>query len=386
MSINMNGHAADVSEEFLEWVASSICEKQNDGLQVKCSNIDFSSCKLNDEQLSRIIDVLEMYEVPCQRLKLYNNQIADIEPILRYLDCASGQQIREIHLSHNQLNDEQCNVLVQKCKELGPNPLPIWLRIEHNPVANPQKALQGIMDAQVVFASGLREVAKTVSVAVHRSFINPKMVAQSAAPRVVPMNTLIKPAIVKGGAKGSGKGTKQVKLVHNKSFTTAPVMQPLQPQRAIGAHIKPAQGRTSCLLRPAVAQQAPRPALVLRAAPPQIQHQARMQIPLGRQTPTRVIKPPTGLGLPVPVAAMQTMATRPITVSRKIPVPPTKKLTETIKPTGKITFSTSVPNLTKKFPCPPAQGKIPVPPAGNKGKIGQLPPTSKAAGLRLQRS
>merc|ERR550534_1867764 len=76
LSINMMRKPQDLSDEFLEWVGTTIGEKREEGEDVAVSSIDLSGCNLDNDGLSRIVDLLEMYNVPCHRLKLYQNDIS----------------------------------------------------------------------------------------------------------------------------------------------------------------------------------------------------------------------------------------------------------------------------------------------------------------------
>merc|ERR1712112_371796 len=144
--------------------------KQSEGLSITATSVDFASCKITNENLPPVLQLFEVYNIPVHRLKLYDNEISDAQPLVDFLDSPAGAEIKEIHLSHNQLDDAQCTELVGKCAALGPNPGPIWLRLEHNSVETPESVIADYTEPQVVKAMGIRGVSEETSVAIHMSF------------------------------------------------------------------------------------------------------------------------------------------------------------------------------------------------------------------------
>merc|ERR1711915_109274 len=79
------------------------------------SNVEASSCNLKDDGLKIICDILVDQRIEAVRLKFFDNHISQVQPIIRYLDSRSGRHVKEIHLSHNYLDDAQCRKLIEAC-------------------------------------------------------------------------------------------------------------------------------------------------------------------------------------------------------------------------------------------------------------------------------
>jgi len=125
--------------------------------------VDFSQNELSATGLSLVLDVCR--RCPKLRvLKLYKNQIDDggAEGLADL--CKKLPEIEEIHLSHNHFTAVGVEVLVTAAEQARPNNVsPLWLRLEHNDVADPD-AVYRELSSRISVCNRMDEVRCTVRV------------------------------------------------------------------------------------------------------------------------------------------------------------------------------------------------------------------------------
>jgi len=140
------------------------------------SNVEASSCEVTDDGLRLICGILIDQRIEAVRLKFFDNRISKVGPIIRYLESRSGRHVKEIHLSHNYLDDAECGKLIEACarnRQKNNNPSAVWLRIEQNNVQNPESCVTGKAAAgKVARVKGIHMAPRGSYVALHLSFFN----------------------------------------------------------------------------------------------------------------------------------------------------------------------------------------------------------------------
>lgn len=102
--------------------------------------VDFSNNGLTDRGVDTLIDFLIESKKPTKKLKLYGNEMASCEAIVRLLeDPVCGLQneasLQELHLSHNGITApamEELLYAIAGSKKPGPMSPPLWIRVERN--------------------------------------------------------------------------------------------------------------------------------------------------------------------------------------------------------------------------------------------------------------
>lgn len=141
---NMQGCAGYINDTVLDFTLQHILEiKSNMKIStIEASNVEFSKCKIDNLQFGKILQLLIDNNIPTQRLKFFQNDISDARPLFSYLKTAVGKALREVHLSHNKLDDNMCMNLLRTCTETVPKP--IYLRLEKNLCSNPEQVVRNL--------------------------------------------------------------------------------------------------------------------------------------------------------------------------------------------------------------------------------------------------
>jgi len=118
-----------------------------------CGEVDFSGNGLSNQALWMLLECLSHFEVHVASLKLYKNRIsrAGILALCEFLrKNKSAGQVYEMHLSHNEVDDESCMELLQTLKAQkqryppkrpvegmeGTQLVPVWLRLNQNKIVD----------------------------------------------------------------------------------------------------------------------------------------------------------------------------------------------------------------------------------------------------------
>lgn len=135
-----------------------------------CAEVDFSGNGLGNQSVWMLLETLAKSEVQVASLKLYKNNISlggvlAICEFIRANRCAGP--VHEMHLSHNEIEDEAALELLRTLQEQQPRypprrlvdgpptdagksalaPVPVWVRLNQNRIMNPAAALK-TLDAE----------------------------------------------------------------------------------------------------------------------------------------------------------------------------------------------------------------------------------------------
>jgi len=166
---NMSG-CCNITDDFFDWVQDAFTQKKSYCGDLKAKEIDFSKCQLDNDKLDKLISVLEQFEVQAVKFKFFGNQISLADSLIRYFQSGLAGELREVHLSHNQLDDTACyNIIDSSVSVFGARTQALWLRIEHNPVTNAEGVTEnfGPLVCKCVRPSAAESGA---AVALHLSF------------------------------------------------------------------------------------------------------------------------------------------------------------------------------------------------------------------------
>jgi hypothetical protein len=111
--------------------------------------VDLSENSIGPDGLDKLFRVLRDHRVPCVVMKAYRNVLDDsiVDTIVEYLYTQPESfPMHGIHCSHNSITDQGAFRLIQAAAKCGHYPrltsrLPLWLRLECNHIANPQKVI-----------------------------------------------------------------------------------------------------------------------------------------------------------------------------------------------------------------------------------------------------
>lgn len=149
---------------YTRWLHQKVMwslEEHNLRSSRQCSaEIDFSRSGLGDDAVGRLMQALKRLEVNVTHLKLFSNHIgaAGVHHICEFFRASSNvSSLQELHLSHNEIDDDACFELIQllaqhprypltRAQENGHDeyPSPIWLRLNNNVVREPVRVLQTV--------------------------------------------------------------------------------------------------------------------------------------------------------------------------------------------------------------------------------------------------
>lgn len=149
---------------YCKWLSEELVDIQRrygKELLHRChGEVNFSHCCLSDDMVCKLLEVLKEKEVHVAYLKLFSNRISQ-SGILAISELIMAENdaeaILEIHLSHNEIEDEAAVILLQSFAENRKYPprrscgaVPVWLRLNHNRIAD----TRGVVSR--VAAEGLR--------------------------------------------------------------------------------------------------------------------------------------------------------------------------------------------------------------------------------------
>jgi len=157
-------------ERYCEWLRARLSAFQEEhgpqALRHCCSEVDFSSNGLGNQAVWMLLETLAQYEVHAASLKLYKNRISQ-GGVLAMCEFIRANRragpVHEMHLSHNEIDDESALELLRTLQEQrprypprrhpegshaaaggGPVPVPVWLRLNQNRIRDPPSALRAI--------------------------------------------------------------------------------------------------------------------------------------------------------------------------------------------------------------------------------------------------
>lgn len=150
LSISMGGKSIDdkAAKLWCTWFERHCASIVSNGRKATAREINFSENRLTGEGLESICKTLIKLDIPVAVLKLYRNQIHQANAIVELISWGKGC-IRELHLSHNCLDNQAVLKIILACATLTnakgeqcypqKETVPIWLRLEMNDKINGPK-------------------------------------------------------------------------------------------------------------------------------------------------------------------------------------------------------------------------------------------------------
>lgn len=119
--------------------------------------VDLSDNVIGPEGLDKLFRVLRDHRVPCVVMKAYRNVLDDsiVDTLIEYLYTQpEAFPMHGIHISHNNVTDKGAMRLIRAAAQCGHYPrltsrLPLWLRLEANNIANPNKVVADCLEEKV---------------------------------------------------------------------------------------------------------------------------------------------------------------------------------------------------------------------------------------------
>jgi len=178
MSWNMQGQRGLITPDFIKRETQSLTyARQHHGVGydvIISPNVEASRCELDNNGLELIMEMLQVQKISSVRLKFYENKLTSVAPIIAYLKSPLGKKVREIHLSHNQLDDEQAALLIECCAEVRKATGNIWVRMERNTIKNPEACIRGAAIGKVTKVAAIKDIPwGFAGVALHTTFFPP---------------------------------------------------------------------------------------------------------------------------------------------------------------------------------------------------------------------
>lgn len=169
LNLLMNGLDPPLSEAgmelYCEWLRAKLAEfKEEHGALAlrRChGEVDFSSNGLSNQAVWTLLKTLAQFEVNIAILKLHKNRISE-DGVLALCEFIKNNRragaIREMHLSHNELDEEAVSELLrtlygQKSRYPPRRPaddleggefVPVWMRLNNNRVREPAALLKSL--------------------------------------------------------------------------------------------------------------------------------------------------------------------------------------------------------------------------------------------------
>mmetsp|Transcript_55301 Transcript_55301/g.102351 ORF Transcript_55301/g.102351 Transcript_55301/m.102351 type:complete len:790 (+) Transcript_55301:135-2504(+) len=150
-------------DRYCQWLSARLAEftKEHgaESLQHCRGEVDFSHNNMSNQMVWSLLRTLSEFDVHVALLKLFANRVSQggvlsICEFIRKNTRAEG--IHELHLSHNEIEDESALELLRTLQEARPRypprrmsenssdhvVVPVWLRLNHNRIRNPADVLQ----------------------------------------------------------------------------------------------------------------------------------------------------------------------------------------------------------------------------------------------------
>lgn len=170
-------------ERYCHWIRNRLIKFRNEhGVEPlhRCKGeVDFSHNSMSNQMVWMLLQTLAQHEVHTALLKLYGNCITQggVLAICEFIRLNEhAEALQELHLSHNQIDDESALELLRtlhshrpryppKRKSEGNNKgccSPVWLRLNHNRIRNPSKVLDVAQEEGITICPWDRQVSGTI--------------------------------------------------------------------------------------------------------------------------------------------------------------------------------------------------------------------------------
>jgi hypothetical protein len=170
-------------ERYCRWLRvrlTSFREEHGPDSLLRCrGEVDFSHNQLSNQMVWMLLETLAQNEVHTALLKLYANRISQggVLAICEFIRMNErAEALQELHLSHNEVDDESALELLRTFKSLRPRYpprraaegsgeivlVPVWLRLNHNRIRDPAAVLRAAEDENInVCTAGDRQEWRT---------------------------------------------------------------------------------------------------------------------------------------------------------------------------------------------------------------------------------
>lgn len=150
-------------ERYCKWLRARLTafrEEHGPDSMLHCrGEADFSHCHMTNQMVWKLLEMLAQFEVHIALLKLYANHISQggVLAICEFIRMNErAEALQELHLSHNEIDDEAALELLRTLHNQRPRypprracegtgeiaSVPVWLRLNHNKIRDPQHVLK----------------------------------------------------------------------------------------------------------------------------------------------------------------------------------------------------------------------------------------------------
>eukprot|EP00928_Gymnodinium_smaydae_P064851 TRINITY_DN480_c0_g5_i2.p1 TRINITY_DN480_c0_g5~~TRINITY_DN480_c0_g5_i2.p1 ORF type:complete len:780 (-),score=196.98 TRINITY_DN480_c0_g5_i2:93-2381(-) len=210
-------------KRFVEWLEKRIAafkEEHGAGPLKRCrGEIDFSHNGMTDQMVWILLCALNTMEVHTSLVKFFANNISEagVLAICEYIRMSAStgvEALHELHLSHNNIEDESALELLRTLHELRPRypamrvndlsgemaPAPVWVRLNHNRIRDPAEVQRKA-----------EELGITICKAEDRNACGPTKCKEEVCPLVHLYNFTVQSASQRprGGGRGAAGGASE---------------------------------------------------------------------------------------------------------------------------------------------------------------------------------
>jgi len=161
-------------ERYCRWLRVRLTafreEHGNDALWKCRGEVDFSHDNLTNEMAWMLLETLAQHEVHTAMLKLFGNRISQggVLALCEFIrQNEKAEALQELHLSHNEIDDESALELLRTIKSKRPRYpprraaegsgefvlAPVWVRLNHNRIRDPAQVLRVAEDEGITMCT-----------------------------------------------------------------------------------------------------------------------------------------------------------------------------------------------------------------------------------------
>lgn len=151
-------------ERYCKWLRNRLAAFRDEhgaqALRRCCGELNFSNNMLSNQAVWMLLECLAQYEVQAASLKMYKNRISQggVLAICEFIRTnRRAGVVHEMHLSHNEIDDESAHELLRTLSEMKPRYpprrpvegaeggtalVPVWVRLNHNRIRDPAAVLR----------------------------------------------------------------------------------------------------------------------------------------------------------------------------------------------------------------------------------------------------
>lgn len=159
-------------ERYCNWLHDSLTafrEEHGEECLRRCNGeVDFSQNNLSNQMVWMLLETLAQHEVHAALIKLQANCISQggILALCEYIRMSEAEAVQELHLSHNEIDDDSALELLRTLKTKPRSPVkdaagmvsvPTWVRLNHNRIQNTGE-VRRIAEAEEITVEALGQV------------------------------------------------------------------------------------------------------------------------------------------------------------------------------------------------------------------------------------